>query len=158
VAMKFADAAVASEFPMTAIEILAQAEDRAATLPIEFLEGTLDSIQRVIDDARKAKAGLGRWLAYDVSGMRDREQHYKLQLARIRALIRIDPAAATKELGEVQKLILDLQTESELVGNMDAIDSAWNALDQAHSFWFSSMGTTLRLRWLKEEGDVFHAR
>ena len=158
VAMKFADAAVASEFPATARATLAQAEDRAGTLPVEFLEGALASIQRVIDDARTAKAGLGRWVTYDLGGMQAREQSYKLQLAKIRALIRTDPAAATKELGEVQKLILDLQTESELVGNMDAIDSTWKALDDAYSFWFSSIGTKLTLQTLKAEGDAFHAK
>jgi hypothetical protein len=158
VAMKFADAAAASELPATARRILAEADDRAGTLPVEFLEGALESVQRVIDDARTAKAGSERWAGYDVADMAAREQRYKLQLAKIRALIRTDPAAATKELGEVQKLIVDLQTESELVGNMDAIDSAWKALDDAHSFWFSSLPTTLNLRMLKDEGNTFHAR
>lgn len=158
VAMRYADAAGASEFPATARAILARAEDRAGMLPVEFLEGTLESVQRVIDDARAAKAGQDRWASYDVGGMRAREEQYRLRFARIRALIRTDPNAATKELGEIQKLIVDLQLEAEMVGNMDAIDSAWRALDEAYSFWFSSLPTKIRLNLLKAEGDVFHAR
>jgi hypothetical protein len=158
VAMAFADAALASDLPATARTMLAEAQNRAGSLPVEFLEDAILAIERTADDARSSKAGLGRWVSYDVGGINARERQYKLELAKIRVLIRTDPEAATKELGEVQKLIVDLQTEAELVGNMDAIDAAWKALDDAYSIWFSSFGTALNLRTLKDEGDDYHEK
>jgi hypothetical protein len=159
VAMRYADAAVASELPRTAATLLAKAQDEASELPVVFLEGALDSIQRIADEARHAKRTDGSaWESYDVEQMRRREEQYRIRLARIRILLRTDPTAAATELAEVQKLILDLQVESELVGNMDQIDATWQALEDSLSFWFSTLGTRIRVRWLQQEADKWHGR
>ncbi len=158
VAMGYADTALLSDAPQTAQHKLAAVEDEAGALPITFLEGTLASIQRSLDDARDAKHGKSEHASYGVTGMAGREQKLKERLAAVRAMIKTDPEGATKELKEVSKLITDLQLETEMVANMDQIDAAWQALDDGISFWWTSVFTQLHAKDLKAKGDELHAR
>ena len=158
VAMRYADAALVSDAPATAATKLAEVEDEAGALPITFLEGTLASIQRTLDDARNAKHDKTEHATYDVGGMASREQQLKSRLAALRAMVRTDPERATKELGEIAKLIGNLQVETEIVGNMDQLDAAWQALDDGISFWWTSGWTQLRASILKDRGDAYHRR
>jgi hypothetical protein len=127
-------------------------------LPVTFLEGTLEAIQRTIDDARDAKVDPREHASYGVDDMRTRQQSLKLRLGALRLRIKTDPAGATKELGEIGKLVDELQQETELVGNLDAIDSAWYALDEGVSFWWSTLWTYNKAQELKVKGNDYHAR
>ena len=158
VAMGFADVALLSELPETAAPRQIQVEDEAGQLPITFLEGTLESIQRSLDDARDAKHDAAEHASYGVDAMRARQQELKLRLAELRATIKTDPAGATKAFVEIAKLVDALQQESELVGNMDAIDATWHALNEGVSWFWSSGFTQIRAKELKKEGDNYHAR
>lgn len=158
VAMSFADVALLSDLPESAAAALAPIEDEATALPVTFLEGTLASIQRTLDDARRPKPDAPEHDSYDVPGMQDREAQLKGRLANLRALIKADPEAAAKELREVQKLVQELQVEAELVGNMDQIDAAWQAMADGTSDYWSSMGTLFRREDLKDVGRVYHGR
>src|SRR5207249_3148883 len=135
VAMRYADVALMSKLPETAKMKLGEVEDEAGALPVAFLEGTLASIQRTLDDARNTKHDAAEHASYDVGGMQNREQELKTRLVAIRAQIKADPEGATQELADVAKLIQSLQVETELVANMDHIDAAWKALDDGVSFW-----------------------
>ena len=158
VAMRYADVALASDLPQNAAAMLADVEDEAGSLPVTFLEGTLSSIQRTLDDARNTKHDEGEHASYDVSGMQSREAVLRARLAALRAQIQTDPAAATEALKEIQKLIMDLQVEAEIVGNMDQIDVAWQAMDDAVSWFWSTYLTQSVASMLKRQGDDFHAR
>lgn len=156
VASEFANAVAMSDLPATAAQMLANAEDDAGQLPIEFADGMLAAIQRQIDDAsdNKRKEG-GEHDSYDIDGMRAREEKLKVRLARIRELLQSSPEAASKELAAIQKDLSELGAESQMVAEMDQIDAAWQALDNAISF-FASDGTNDALRRLKRRGDALH--
>jgi hypothetical protein len=141
VAMGYADIALLSELPATAAPKLAAVEDEAGLLPVTFLEGTLEAIQRTIDDARDAKHDATEHASYGVDDMRARQQALKARLAALRIRVKTDPEGATKELADIGKLTDGLQQESEIVGNLDSIDAAWSALDDGAS-WFWSFPTT----------------
>ena len=158
VAMRYADCALISDVPQTAAAKLAEVEDEAGALPVAFLEGTLASIQRTLDDARNAKHDKQEHESYDVPGMAGREQQLKSRLAAVRAQIKTDPEGATKELKELSVLLSDLQVETEMVANMDQIDAAWQALEDGVSFWWSSVITQYKASNLKDDGDRFHKR
>jgi hypothetical protein len=125
---------------------------------VTFLEGTLSSIQRTLDDARTAKHDDAEHASYDVSGMQRREEALRARLAALRAQLQTDPAAAAEAIKEIQKLVNDLQVEAEIVGNMDQIDVAWQAMDDAVSWFWSSIATQTVARILKRQGDDFHER
>jgi hypothetical protein len=159
VAMRYVDAVNLSFFPSTAAERLDAAEEANRLLPVEFLEGTLAGIRRTVDDALADKREKGgEHVSYGVEGMREREISLRARLARIRTMVLSDPMAAGQMLEQIQKEILDLQTEAELVGNMDQLDLAWQSLDDSLSIWFSSTPTRMRVGLLKAEGDRWHAR
>ncbi len=158
VAMRYADVALASDLPATAVPMLGSVEDEAGALPVTFLEGALSSIQRTLDDARTTKHDETEHASYDVSGMQRREEALRVRLAALRAQIQTDPAGAAEAMKDIQKLISDLQVEAEIVGNMDQIDTAWQAMDDAVSWFWSSMLTQIVARKLKADGDALHAR
>ena len=62
-----------------------------------------------------------------------------------------------KELEDISKQLNGLQTETELVANMDRIDSAWKALDDGISFWWTGLITQHQAKGLKTDGDALHA-
>ena len=159
VAMRYCAAAAASDLPQTAAGLLAEAENDAGQLRIEFLEGTLAAIQRAIDDERQGKRKEGSdWGSYGVDDMRTREEQLKVRLARLRHTLQTDAGAAETELAEIQKLVTELQTETEMVTNMDQLDQAWQSMEDSLNVWFSSLGTQLTIRSLQEAGNAFHAR
>ena len=159
VAALYIDAASLSFFPTTAAERLDAAEEASRLLPVEFLEATLAAIRRTVDDALadKRKEG-GEHASYGVEGMRQREISLRARLGHLRTMLLSDPMSAGQMLQQIQKEILDLQTEAEIVGNMDELDLAWQSLDDSVSFWFSSSQTAVRVLVLKAEGDRWHAR
>lgn len=159
VAMQYVDVAASSFFPATAEQKLKAAELANRMLPVKILEGTLAAIQRTVDDAlaEKRKENSSH-ASYDAEGMRQREIDLRHRLAVIRVKLLNDPTSAGDELAKLQEEILDLQTESEIVSNMDQLDLAWQALDDSVSFWFSSIGTKLEVAALQAVGDQFHAR
>jgi hypothetical protein len=158
VAMRYADVALLSKLPETAKIKLAEVEDEAGVLPITFLEGTLATIQRSLDDARNAKHSKTEHASYDVGGMSKREQELKQRLAALRIQVKTDPEGATKELGEISKLVHELQIETELVANMDHIDAAWQALEDGISFWWTGLYTQYQAGKLKDRGDELHKK
>ena len=158
VAMGYADVALLSELPGTASPKLAAAEAEAGLLPVTFLEGTLETIQRTIDDARDAKHDAAEHASYGVDDMRARQQALKVRLAALRMRIKTDPEGATRELGDIGKLTDELQQESEIVGNLDSIDSAWSALNDGVSWFWSFPTTYAKAQNLKAQGDGYHAR
>lgn len=158
VAMGYADVALLSELPGTASPELVAVEVEAGLLPVTFLEGTLEAIQRTLDDARDTKHDAAEHASYGVDDMRVREQGLKVRLAALRIRIKTDPEGATKELGDIGKLTDDLQQESEIVGNLDAIDAAWNALNDGVSWFWSFPTTYSKAQNLKAQGDAYHAR
>jgi filamentous hemagglutinin len=158
VAMGYADVALLSELPATASPKLAAVEDEAGLLPVTFLEGTLEAIQRTIDDARDAKHDAAEHASYGVDDMRARQQALKVRLAALRIRVKTDPEGVTKELADIGKLTDGLQQESEIVGNLDSIDAAWNALDDGASWFWSFPTTYAKAQDLKATGDGYHAR
>jgi len=158
VAMRYCAAAAAAELPLTAAGMLAEAENDAGQLRIEFLEGTLAAIQRAVDDARQGKRKDGDSPSYGVDDIRSREEQLKLRLARLRHALQTDAGSAETELAEIQKLVTELQTETEMVTNMDQLDQAWQSMDDSLSVWFSGLGTQVTIRALQAAGDGFHAR
>ena len=158
VAMRYADVCLISAMPGAATVKLAEVEELAGALPVTFLEGTLASIQGSLDAARETKHGEAEHQSYDVGGMQGREIELKRRLVALRERIKTDPEGATKELGDISKLVSELQTETELVANMDRIDSAWQALDKGISFWWTSLITQHRASNLKDDGDRLHKR
>jgi len=158
VAMGYADVALEADLPATAASMLVAVENEAGLLPVTFLEGTLEAIQRTIDDARDAKHDTAEHASYGVDDMRGRQQTLKVRLAALRVRISTDPEGATKELAEIGKLVDGLQQESEIVGNMDSIDAAWHALDEGVSWFWSFPTTYSKAQDLKLEGDGYHAR
>ena len=158
VAMGYADVALLSELPATASPKLAAVEDEAGLLPVTFLEGTLEAIQRTIDDARDAKHDASEHASYGVDDMRARQQSLKVRLAALRIRVKTDPEGATKELAEIGKRTDGLQQESEIVGNLDSIDAAWSALNDGVSWFWSFPTTYAKAQDLKAKGDGYHAR
>lgn len=157
VAMRYADAMLASDTPGNGQLQLDQANEAARELPIEYLEGALAGVQRALDDARKSKRP-DSGHDHGVAEMSAREEELRRRLATAKAVLRNDPEAAAKMLAALAKEITDLASETELVANMDQIDAAWSALDAAEGSFWSSMGTVRQARLLKEEGDRYHTR
>ncbi|MFO1207192.1 MAG: hypothetical protein U1E63_15960 [Burkholderiales bacterium] len=111
VAMRYADAMLASDTPGNGQLQLDQANEEARGLPIEYLEGALAGIQRSLDDARKTKRS-GVDHDYGVAGMSAREESLRRRLATAKATARIDPEAAAKLLATLAKEITDLASET----------------------------------------------
>ena len=159
VAMQYVQVAATSFFPATADPMLQAADLANRLLPVKILEGTMASIQRTVDDALKDKRkGDGDHASYDTEGMSKREIDLKARLGAIKVRLINDPMSVGEELAALQEEILDLQTEAEIVGNMDQLDMAWQALDDSISFWFTSLPTEIRIKALKKVGANFHAR
>jgi hypothetical protein len=159
VAMQYVEVAALSFFPATA-DVKLQAADLASRmLPVKILEGTLAGIQRTVDDALTDKRKEdSSHASYDTEGMQRREIELRQRLAAVRVKLLGDPASAGEELAKLQQEILDLQTETEIVGNMDQLDAAWQALDDSISFWFTTMPTRVRIDILKGQANYWHGR
>jgi hypothetical protein len=155
----YGDAAQISHLPASAETKLASAEARARLLPIEILEGTLASIQRTVDDARKnrRKEG-GDHASYGVDDLSKREERLRIRLASLRTTLLQDPIAAGKVIEQIQQDIVDLQLETEMVGNMDQLDGAWQAVVDAADSWFIGIGTVIELAALRDEGHSWHGK
>lgn len=159
VAAQYIDAARVSFFPAVGAQRLEAADEANRLLPVEILEATLAAIQRTVDDALADKRKEDSpHASYGVPGMGEREVALRARLARLRTTLLSDPMSAGEALQQLQQEILDLQTEAEMVGNMDQLDLAWQALDDSLSFWFSTIGTSMKVGALKKEGDGWHAR
>jgi hypothetical protein len=158
-AMRYVDAGSSSFFPQVAEQKLAAAERSNRLAPVRIFEATLSAVQRTVDDALKAKREENsQHEAYDVEGMEQREVALRARLANVRLILLRDPSSAGELLAKLQEEILDLQTEAEIVANMDQLDAAWQALDDSNSSWFTSTGTSAQIRALQSEGDQWHAR
>jgi hypothetical protein len=157
VAMRYADAMLASDTPGNGQLQLDLANEAARELPIVYLEGALAGVQRALDDARKSKRPSSGH-DHGVAEMSAREESLRRRLATAKAVARSDPEAAAKLLAALANEITDLASETEMVANMDQIDAAWSALDAAAGSFWASMGTVVQARVLKEEGDRYHAR
>ncbi len=159
VAMHYVEVAATSFFPATAEPKLQAADLANRLLPVKILEGTMASIQRTVDDALEDKRkGDGDHASHDTEGMRMREIELKARLGTIKVRLINDPMSVGEELAALQAEILDLQTEAEIVGNMDQLDLTWQALDDSISFWFTSLPTKVKIEALKEAGNTWHAR
>lgn len=159
VAMQYVDAAATSFFPATADTKVQAADLASRLLPVTFLEATMAAIQRTVDDALENKRkDSSAHSSYDATGMQQRERALRVRLGLVRVTLLNNPTSAGEELAKLQAEILDLQTEAEIVANMDQLDMAWQALDDSLSFWFSSTGTRASIGMLKDEADAWHAR
>ncbi|MGB7983462.1 MAG: hypothetical protein WCF36_22005 [Candidatus Nanopelagicales bacterium] len=120
VAMQYVQVAATSFFPATADPKLQAADLANRLLPVTIREGTMASIQQTVDDALKDKRkGDGDHASYDTEGMRKREIDPKARLGAIKVRLINDPMSVGEELAALQQEILDLQTEAEIVGNME---------------------------------------
>jgi hypothetical protein len=159
VAMQYVEVAATSFFPATAEPKLQAADLANRLLPVRILEGTMAAIQRTVDDALADKRKEdSEHASYDTEGMRKREIELRARLGAIKVRLINNPMSVGEELAALQTEILCLQTEAEIVGNMDQLDMAWQALDDSLSFWFSSLPTRVKIEALKAAGDDWHAR
>ncbi|HKE74207.1 MAG TPA: hypothetical protein VKB57_11365 [Acidimicrobiales bacterium] len=157
-AAQYVDVVATSFFPATAQPKLRAADLANRLLPVTILEGTMAAIQRTVDDALAEKRKKDSdHASYDTEGMRKREVELRARLGAIKVRLIENPLSVGDELAELQAEIVDLQTEAEIVANMDQLDVAWQALDDSYSVWFSSYATTIKIRNLKMLGDIFHA-
>ena len=128
----YVEAAAASFFPQLGEQKLELADQANRLMPVRILEGTLAGIRHAADDALTDKRKEnGQHASYDTDGLRRREITLRAKLADARQLLLRDPTAAGEVLGKLQQEILDLQTEAEMVTNMDQLDAAWQALSDA---------------------------
>ena len=151
----YVDAAAVSMLVETARERLAAADQAMRLYPIELMEGILQGAQKTIDTALKAKrsylGGAEAHASYDVGGLQKREQELRVKVAEVKTLILNNPVEGMARLEALFKEVQELQVETDMVGNMDALDGAFQALKDADGFWAFVVGDSGDLHELRME-------
>lgn len=161
-ASKFVLAASSSDLVTTARERLREAEEDKTLFPIMVMEGILSQVQSTVDEAMEAKrqnlVGAVEHGTYGVDSLRQREESLRARLGELRMLLLNAPGAVGESIMEIYREVSELQSESDIVGNMDALDAAWQALEDTNGFWATVTFDDDDLEGLQSEGRRFHAR
>lgn len=131
-------AGVQSFFVGSGASALAAADERSRVFAVELMEGILRSVLHNIEQAEQDKTGQkegGNEAEFGISKLRERELELRKRLSAAREQILRDPEAIDDILKQIYADVSDLQVETGIVANLDALDSAQKALWDSQSFW-----------------------
>ncbi len=148
-ASAYADVARSSDHVGTAQALLAEANQRWVNYPLDLMEYILREVQQSLADL--AAQGGDEFLA-------GRQAELRRRLAVLRAGIAADPASLGNQLQALHAEIADLQEETSIVANMDAIDSAMQVLGEENGFWATVTFQDDNLAELESQGKAYYAR
>jgi hypothetical protein len=110
---------------------LAAADERSRLFGVELMEGILRTVSHSIEAAERDKTGAkegGNEAEFGISQLRAREQALRTRLAEAREAILRNPDQIGDLLEKIYADVADLQVETGLVANLDALDAAQKAL------------------------------
>jgi hypothetical protein len=143
VASAYITAAVQSFFVGSGATALAAADERSRLFGVEMMEGILQSVMHNIEAAEQDKTGTkpgGNEAEFGISKLRAREQALRQRLSEAREAIMRNPDQVDTLLKKIYEEVADLQVETAMVANLDALDTATKALLDSESFltdaWF----------------------
>ncbi len=148
-ASAYVDVARFSDHVGTAQALLAEANQRWVNYPLDLMDYILREVQQSLADL--AARGRGELL-------QGRQAELRRRVVELRARIAADPAALGRELQALHAEIADLQEETTIVANMDAIDRAVQVLGDENGFWATVSFQDDNLEELQSEGKVYYAR
>jgi len=134
----YVTAATLSFFVGSGAAELAAADERSRLFGIELMEGILRSVAHSIEVAEQNAPGRNAGSEIEVSALRAREEALRIRLALAREAILRNPDQIGDILEKIYADIADLQAETGIVSNLDAIDIAQKALFDSQS-WFSDI-------------------
>ena len=152
-AQGYADVAVWSDQAAIARGKLEQADARSTMYPLDLMDHILAEVQQSLSDVQAGGNHGG-----DARRLQGRQEELRRRAAEVRARIIADPTSLGRELQTLQAEVADLQTETSIVANMDAIDSAFAVLDDTNGFWATVTFYDDDLDALKTEGQGYHRR
>ena len=121
-----------SEQALAGQEALNAANDQSKLFPALLMEQVLADVRRALHTEEGANWQIDTNDKHDtrtdLEDHKKREANLRLRLARIRDELLQNQADAAKDLQQLQKDLADLQTEVLLVYDLDAIETAWQAL------------------------------
>lgn len=146
IAESFTSAAATSHLVIVGKEKLGLANIELRDLPITMMEGILSVLRNQFVNVSESPK-------YNVEALKEREVNLRLKLSNIRVLLDSNPKLAQEQLSEVYQEISDFQLEAQMVVNMDALDDAWQALDDTDGFWAGVTFQSGDLEALQSEGQ-----
>ena len=152
---KYVEAAAVSALVETGRERLAAASQAEQLFPVVLMDGILQGVQKTIDLATNAKRsyldGKKDHADYDVEGLRKKEEQLRIKVGTLRTKILNDPAGAGELLTQIWAEVAELSTEGDMVGTMDAIDGAFQAIEDADGIFAFIVGDSGELHELRME-------
>ncbi|MEZ4399302.1 MAG: DUF4157 domain-containing protein [Kofleriaceae bacterium] len=128
VLVRFDTAIRFAEHLETGAEFLAIADRSLKLAPADILDAMLASLRRSTRAAEGDRTVLKQTDPNDTAYLLKLENKLRADLFALRDLLLTNPEAAAKELERIVGELGTLQTGVAVVGNLDAIDGAWEAL------------------------------
>ncbi|HZI98456.1 MAG TPA: DUF4157 domain-containing protein, partial [Actinomycetales bacterium] len=133
----FVEAAALSHVPTLARQALIAAEERWRLLPATLAEGMLMGVVDTLHDAGRAKVhsiSYDPQTVYELPVMRARLDALRQRVQVLRAQLLADPDSASAGVQVLMDDVRDLADEVQVVGVMDQMFAAWQALHDTNTF------------------------
>ena len=145
-------------FPELATPRVDHAEHLTKMLRISVLEQSLHETRPTLQDALDTPGDRHEDGAdYDPMELRGRNDNLLGELARARIELEADPATAEKKFAATQERAGDYSFEIAVIGNLEALDSVWGAIEGTEGFWKSGLSTLVGDA-LQRENRKFYKR